>query len=87
METTTTITAIIVPLSCVVSFIIGVLVGAVVHYWVLKKKHVVDVRKKPTVALSQLNEEPDTKYEDTSALQSPGNIDLKENTAYAYVQH
>ena len=67
------------------SFIIGVLVGAVAHYWVLKKKHVVG--EKPTVALSQLNEEPDTKYEDTSALRSPGNIDLKENTACAYVQH
>ena len=43
-----------------------------------------DVNKKPTVVLSQLNEETDTKYED---IRSPGNIDLKENAAYAYVQH
>ena len=46
-----------------------------------------DVRKKPTVVLSQLTEETDAKYEDISDLQSPGNIDLKENAAYAYVQH
>ena len=46
-----------------------------------------DVKKKPTVVLSQLMEETDTKYEDISNLRSPGNIDLKENAAHAYVQH
>ena len=59
-----------------------------VHYCaVRRKKHAKDVRKKPTVVLSQLTEETDTKYEDISDLQSPGNIDLKENAAYAHVQH
>ena len=45
------------------------------------------MREKPTVALSQLKEELDTKYEDINDLRSPGNIDLKENAAYAYVKH
>ena len=59
-----------------------------VTYCALKKKHAVDMRQEPTVVLSQLNEEPDPKYEDISDLQSPGNIDLKENAAYiSYVQH
>jgi len=59
----------------------------VVHYCAVRRKHAVDVRKKPTVVLSQLTEETDAKYKDISDLQSPGNIDLKENAAYAYVQH
>ena len=87
VETTTIITAIIVPLSCVVSFIIGVLVGAVVHYCAVRRKHTVDTREKPTVALSQLKEKPDAVYEDVSDLPSSGDIDLKENATYAYVQH
>ena len=82
-----TITAIIVPVCCVVFFIIGALVGAVLQYCVLKKKHTVDTKIKHTVALDQVNEEPDTKYEDISDLQNRGNIDLKENAAYASVQH
>ena len=82
----TTITAITVPLSCV-SFIIGVLVGAVVHYCAVRRKHTVDTRERPTVALTQLKEKPDTEYEDVSDVPSSGNIDLKENATYAYVQH
>ena len=46
-----------------------------------------DTKIKHTVALDQLNEEPDTKYEDISDLRSRENIDLKENAAYASVQH
>ena len=75
----TTVIAITVPISCVISLIIGVLLGAVVHYCA--------VRMKPTVALSHVREEPDPKYEDVSDLQSRGKIYLKENAAYANVQH
>ena len=59
----------------------------VTYYAVRRKKHAVDVKKQPTVVLSQLVEETDAKYEDFKDLRSPGNIDLKENAAYAYVQH
>ena len=82
----TTITAIIVTVS-IASFIIGVLIGAVVHYSTVRKKRTVDTRERPTVALSQLKEKPDAVYEDVSDVPSSGNIDLKENAAYAYVQH
>ena len=75
----TTVIAITVPISCVISLIIGVLLGAVVHYCA--------VRKKRTVALSHVKEEPDPKYEDISDLRSRGNIDMKENAAYSYAQH
>ena len=40
-----------------------------------------DTKIKHTV-LDQLNEEPDTKYEDISDLRSRGNIDMKESAAY-----
>ena len=46
-----------------------------------------DTKIKHTVALDQLNEETDTKYEDISDLRSRENIDMKENAAYASVQH
>ena len=49
--------------------------------------HYCAVRKKLTVALSHVKEEPDPKYEDISDLQSRGNIDMKENAAYSFVQH
>ena len=56
-----------------------------VTYCAVKKKHVVDMRQEPTVVLSQLNEEPDPKYE---VIENCGNLDLKENAAYiSYVQH
>ena len=56
-----------------------------VHYCTVKKKHAVDVRQEPTVVFSQLNEEPDPKYE---VIENRGNLDLKENAAYiSYVQH
>ena len=77
-----TITAIIVPISCVVSIVIGVLVGATVHYYTVRKKHTVDERERPTVALGS-----DTEYEDVSDVSSPGNINLRENAAYDYVQY
>ena len=57
-------------------------VGAVVHYCAVRKKHTVDIRERPTVVLG-----PDTEYEDVSDVPSPGNINLKENAAYDYVQH
>ena len=78
----TTITAIIVPLSCVISFIIGALIGAVVHYRAVRKKRTVDMRERPTVALR-----PDTEYEVVSDIPSAGSINLRENAAYAHVQH
>ena len=53
----------------------------------MRKKRTVDMRERPTVALSQLKEKPDAVYEDLGMGGSPGNIDLKENAAYAYVQH
>ena len=101
VEATTIITAITVPLSCVVSFIIGVLVGAVVHFYAVRKKHTVDMRKRPTVALGPDTEYedvsdvprptvvlgPDTEYVDVSDVPSPESINLEENAAYAHVQH
>ena len=53
-----------------------------VHYCAVRKKHAVDMRERPTVALR-----PDTEYEDVSDVSSPGNINLRENAAYAHVQH
>ena len=53
-----------------------------VHYCAVRKKRTVDTRERPTVALG-----PDAVYEDVSDLSSPGNINLKENAAYAHVQH
>ena len=70
VETTTTIIAIIVPLSCVVSFIIGVLVGAVVHYCAVRKKHAVALSDD----LNQPMEQSNTLYEDVTDFQNPENI-------------
>ena len=71
---TTTVTAITV--SCVASFIIGVLLGVMAYYCA--------ARKKRSVTLSQLREQPNTHsiYED---LQKPGDMELKKNAAYMYV--
>ena len=73
---TATVTAIIVPVSCVASFIIGVLLGVMAYYCA--------ARKKRSVTLSQLREQPNTHsiYED---LQKPGDMELKKNAAYMYV--
>ena len=69
----TTITAILVLVSCIVSFIIGALVGVMAYYCAARKKHL--------VTLSQLGERPNTHsiYED---LQRPGDMELKKNAAY-----
>ena len=47
----------------------------------VRKKHTVDERERPTVALG-----PDTEYEDVSDVSSPGNINLRENAAYGPIQ-
>ena len=78
VETTTIITAIIVPLSCVVSFIIGVLVGAVVHYCTVRKKRAVVLSDD----LNQPMEQSNTLYEDVTDFQNPENIGVNENAAY-----
>ena len=78
METTTTITAIIVPLFCVVSFIIGVLVGAVAHYCAGRRKHAVAL----SGDLNQPMEQSNTVYEDVTDLQYSENIGLSGNAAY-----
>ena len=78
VETTTIITAIIVPLSCVVSFIIGVLVGAVVHYCAMRKKRAVALGDD----LNQPMEQSNTLYEDVTDFQSSENIGVNENAAY-----
>ena len=78
VETTTIITAIIVPLSCVVSFIIGVLVGAGVHYCAVRKKHAVTLSDD----LNQPMEQSNALYEDVTDFQNPENIGVNENIAY-----
>ena len=50
----------------------------------MRKKHYrVDERKTPTESPSQLKKIPEAVYENIDDVQSPQNIDLKENTAYA----
>ena len=53
----------------------------------MRKKHTVDMRKEPTVAPSPLRETPEADYAVISDRPSPGNIDLKENAAYSYVEN
>ena len=67
-----------------------------VHYWssdwcygtpLRCKKETYSGHEGKTHSGPQLKEKPDTEYEDVSDLPSPGNINLKENAAYAYMQH
>ena len=78
VETATIITATIVPLSCIVSFIIGVLVGAGVHYCTVRKKHAVALSDD----LNQPMEQSNALYEDVTDFQNPENIGVNENAAY-----
>ena len=78
VETTPIIIATIVPLSCVVSFVIGVLVGAVVHYCTVRKKRAVALSDD----LNQPMEQSNALYEDVTDFQNPENIGVNENAAY-----
>ena len=74
---TTTVTAVMVFVSCVVSFIIGALVVVVAYYCAARKKH--------SVAFSQLREQPNARS--TCKDVSAGNMELKENEAFVDVLH
>ena len=72
---TTTVTAVMVFFSCVVSFIIGALVVIVAYYCAARKKQ----------AFGQQREQPNARSvcEDVSA----GNMELKDNEPFVNVQH
>ena len=72
--------AIAASVSCAVSFIVGALVGAVVHYCTVRKKsnsHKIYSNKKE-------QQQPVPVYEDIVGQSQ--NIELKENVAYGPVQ-
>ena len=70
----TTITAILVLVSCIVSFIIGALVGVVVYYCATRKKPAVAFRERPST-------------QEFSNFQQAGNVDVNENAAFTYMEH
>ena len=79
-----TINIITALVSCAVSFILGALVGAVVHYCTVKKKS--NCQKCYSMAISHKEEkkQPALVYEDVVVPSQ--NIELKENVAYGPVQ-
>ena len=79
--TSVAITAVV---SCAVSFIIGGLVGAVVHYCTVRKKSNCQKCYSLTVARKQQQQQPPPVYEDV--IGQFQNIELKENVAYGPVQ-
>ena len=74
-----TITAIV---SCAVSFILGALVGAVVHYCTVRKKS--NCQKFYSLTVARKQQQPAPVYEDIVGQSQ--NIELKENVAYGPVQ-
>ena len=75
------ITAIV---SCAVSFILGALVGAVVHYCTVRKKSNCQKCYSLTMVRKQQQQQPAPVYEDVVGQSQ--NIELKENVAYGPVQ-
>ena len=69
--------------SCAVSFIIGALVGAVVHYCTVRKKSKCHKIYSMTLSHKEKKQQPAPVYEDVIPSQS---IKLKENVAYGPVQ-
>ena len=80
-STSVAITAVV---SCAVSFIIGALVGAVVHYCTVRKKCDCQKFYSLTIARKQQQQQPVPVYEDIVGQSQT--IDLKENVAYGPVQ-
>ena len=80
-STSVTITAAV---SCAVSFILGALVGAVVHYCSVRKKCDCQKFYSLTMARKQQQQQPAPVYEDV--IGQSQNIELKENVAYGPVQ-
>ena len=81
-STSVAITAVV---SCAASFIIGALVGAVVHYCTVRKK--CDCQKCYSLTIAhnkQQQQQPAPVYEDV--IGQSHNIELKENVAYGPVQ-
>ena len=76
--------AITASVSCAVSFIIGALVGAVVHYCTVRKKCDCQKFYSLTMARKQQQQQPAPVYEDI--IGQSQNIELKENVAYGPVQ-
>ena len=70
--------------SCAVSFILGSLVGAMVHYCTVRKKSNCQKCYSLTVARKQQQQQPVPVYEDV--IGQSQNIELKENVAYGPVQ-
>ena len=80
-STSVGITAVV---SCAVSFILGAVVGAVVHYCTVRKKCDCQKFYSLTVARKQQQQQPAPVYEDIVGQSQ--NIQLKENVAYGPVQ-
>ena len=74
--------AIAAVVSCAVSFIIGGLVGAVVHYCTVRKKS--NCQKCYSLTVARKQQQPAPVYEDIVGQSQ--NIQLKENVAYGPVQ-
>ena len=79
--TSNIITAVV---SCAVSFVLGALVGAVVHYCTVKKKSNCQKCYSLTMVRKQQKQQPVPVYEDVVGQSQ--NIELKENVAYGPVQ-
>ena len=80
-STSVAITAVV---SCAVSFILGALVGAVVHYCTVRKKCDCQKCYSLTMVRKQQQQQPAPVYEDV--IGQSQNIELKENVAYGPVQ-
>ena len=76
--------AIVAVVSCAVSFILGALVGAVVHYYTVRKKSNCQKCYSLIIAHKQQQQKPAPVYEDVVGQSQ--NIELKENVAYGPVQ-
>ena len=80
-STSIAITAVV---SCAVSFTLGALVGAVVHYCTVRKKSNCQKCYSLTMVRKQQQQQPAPVYEDVVGQSQ--NIELKENVAYSPVQ-
>ena len=78
-----TITIITAVVSCAVSFIVGALVGAVVHYCTVRKKSKCHKIYSMAKSHKQQNQQPMPVYEDV--IVPSQSIKLKENVAYGPV--
>ena len=76
--------AITAVISCAVSFILGALVVAVVHYCTVRKKCDCQKCYSLTTAHKKQQQQPPPVYEDV--VGQPQNIELKENVAYGPLQ-